>query len=54
LQKKTKINVHVETINPNINIIIEQVPFRGRKHEREIEGIEGTTNIHVKVKKTRK
>jgi uncharacterized protein YggE len=53
----TKIEVHVEGSycpNQTININIEQAPARGRKHEREIEGYEGRTEIHVQVKKTRK
>jgi hypothetical protein len=56
-QKKTKIEVHVEgsyRSNPTININIKQAHFRGKKHERQIEGVEGTTEIHVQVKKTRK
>lgn len=55
--KKTKIEVHVEgsyRSNPTININIKQAHSRGKKHEREIEGIDGTTEIHVQVKKTRK
>ena len=54
---KTKIEVHVEgsyRSNPTININIKQGHFRGKKHEREIEGAEGTTEIRVQVKKARK
>ena len=40
--------------NPTININIEQVHLRKKRHEQEIEGVEGTTNIHVQVKKIRK
>ena len=57
LQKPMKINIHVEDSccsNPTININIEQVHFGRKRHEQEIEGIEGTTNIHVQVKKIRK
>jgi hypothetical protein len=54
-----KINVHVEDSyrsNPTININIERVHsgFGRKRHEQEIEGVEGTTNIHVQVKKIRK
>lgn len=50
-----KITVQVENSYPTININIEQVYPRGKKHEREIEdvGVEGARNIHVKVKKTK-
>jgi hypothetical protein len=52
-----KIKVHVEDsyhLNPSISINIEQAHFREKKHEREIDNIEGTTKIHVQVKKARK
>lgn len=56
-QNKTKIDIQVEDSScskQTINIKIEHVPFRGRKHEREFEGVEKTTNIHIQVKKARK
>ena len=53
----TKIEVHIEgsyRSNPTINVNIELAQVGGRKHEREIEGYEGRTEIHVQVKKTKK
>jgi hypothetical protein len=46
----TKIEVHIEGLyhsNPTININIEQALVRGRKHEQEVEGYEGRTEIYV-------
>jgi hypothetical protein len=56
-QKRTKIKVHVEgphLSNPTININVGHSHFRGTKHEREIEGDGGTTEICVQIKKSRK
>ena len=57
IQKNTKIKVKVVNSyhsNPTININIEQVHLRGKKHERGIEDFEGATNIHVQMKKIKK
>jgi hypothetical protein len=59
LQKKTKIKVRVEgpyLSNPTININVGQSQLRGTKYKRarEIEGVEGITEILVQLKKTRK
>jgi hypothetical protein len=56
-QETTKIKVHIGgsyRSNPTININIEQAQVRRRKYEREIEGHEGKTEVHVQVKKSRK
>jgi uncharacterized protein YggE len=52
-----EIEVHIKgsyLSNPTVNINVEQVQVRGRKHEREIEGYEGRTEVQVQVKKARK
>jgi hypothetical protein len=59
LQKKTKIKVRVKgpyLSNPTININVGRSQLRGTKYKRarEIEGVEGTTEILVQLKKTRK
>jgi hypothetical protein len=59
LQKKTKIKVRVEgpyRSNPTININVGRSQLRGtnNKRAREIEGVEGTIEILVQLKKTRK
>ena len=53
----TKIEVHIEGLycsNPTINVNVELVQVKGRKHEQEIGGYKGRTEIHVQVKKTKK
>ena len=53
----TKIEVHIEGSyysNPTINVNVELAQVKGKKHEQEIEGYEGRTEIHVQVKRTKK
>jgi hypothetical protein len=52
-----KIEVNIEDpyhSSSTITINVGQAPFRRTKRKQEIEGIGGTTEILVEVKKTRK
>jgi len=57
-QEATKIEVHIKGSHhsdpPTININVEQLQVRGRKHEREVEDYEERTQINVQIKKIRK
>lgn len=57
-QEATKIEVHIKGSHrsdpPTININVEQLQVRGRKHEREVEDYEEKTQINVQIKKIRK